>query len=406
MRAAAGALALPLEYAAWQPLPADAPVVLSYGMGDDSTAVLLRWLTEPASRDFALDRLIVVTAMTGDEFPDTLDLVERHVLPRLRQAGVRFVQVARGGPSDGDGIAVLDDSRSPTTLHGAGPWRLSDELRAAGTVPQVAAGRRLCSVKFKGWVIDTFLARDLRGARFRHVIGFNAEERNRAERDRSYSTGSRESEYPLIGWAWDRAACERYVEALVGEPWPKSCCTYCPFASDHHADRYRQFPEAGVDAVALEDTSRALNPAMALFGRKTLRGELAAAGLGDILAAADARRATEPASLYDVRRIIRAAGGDPARKGPAWRSVRTLATGTPAEVLAALHARAEAASVPVTFSDDAWRLPLIRRGSTYPTREQFVVVGPAGVADKQRPRFEEWWRRLAWCSSVATASGF
>jgi transposase len=40
-------------------------------MGVDSTALLLRWLHDPDSRDFDLDQLIVITAMTGDEFPDT-----------------------------------------------------------------------------------------------------------------------------------------------------------------------------------------------------------------------------------------------------------------------------------------------------------------------------------------------
>jgi hypothetical protein len=40
-------------------------VVMSYGMGADSTAILMRWLTEPASRDFDLQDLVVITAHTG-----------------------------------------------------------------------------------------------------------------------------------------------------------------------------------------------------------------------------------------------------------------------------------------------------------------------------------------------------
>lgn len=39
-------------------------VCLSYGMGLDSTCLLLRWLAEPASRDFDLSELVVVTAHT------------------------------------------------------------------------------------------------------------------------------------------------------------------------------------------------------------------------------------------------------------------------------------------------------------------------------------------------------
>jgi hypothetical protein len=43
-----------------------ARAVLSYGMGADSTALLLRWIHEPATRPCALDQLLVITAMTGD----------------------------------------------------------------------------------------------------------------------------------------------------------------------------------------------------------------------------------------------------------------------------------------------------------------------------------------------------
>jgi hypothetical protein len=42
------------------------PVVLSLGMGQGSVALLTRWLLDPASRGFDLDRLFVLTAMTGD----------------------------------------------------------------------------------------------------------------------------------------------------------------------------------------------------------------------------------------------------------------------------------------------------------------------------------------------------
>ncbi|WP_052069533.1 hypothetical protein [Streptacidiphilus albus] len=119
------------------------PVVLSYGMGLDSASILTRWLSEPASRDFPLARLTVLTAMTGDEPDVTRRLNEDHLLPLMRSTGTRFVQVSR--TSQQGGCTVLDDSRNPRKLIMRGPWRLSDELRASGTVPQVAAKRRLCS---------------------------------------------------------------------------------------------------------------------------------------------------------------------------------------------------------------------------------------------------------------------
>ena len=135
-------------------------VVLSYGLGVDSTSILLRYLTEPASRNFALDELVVITAMTGDEWADTGRDVEQHVLPLLRRHGVRYVQVARAQlltTKAGDGIVVLDDSRHPERVHLAGAYRLSDELTAAGTIPQ-SGGDRRCSLRAKGAVLDPVIA--------------------------------------------------------------------------------------------------------------------------------------------------------------------------------------------------------------------------------------------------------
>jgi hypothetical protein len=45
--------------------------VLSYGLGRDSSGILVRWLLDPASRDFDLSELIVIHANTGAEFHGT-----------------------------------------------------------------------------------------------------------------------------------------------------------------------------------------------------------------------------------------------------------------------------------------------------------------------------------------------
>ena len=137
------------------------PVILSYGLGVDSTAILLRWLLEPASRDFDLDDLVVVSAMTGDEWEKTGIDVETYLLPLLREHQVRFVQVARKQrlvSTSGEGIAVLSDTKEPTRLHLKGAFKLSDEMLQAGTIPQ-SGGARLCSVHAKGDALDPIIAR-------------------------------------------------------------------------------------------------------------------------------------------------------------------------------------------------------------------------------------------------------
>ena len=85
-------------------------VVLSWGLGWDSTAILVQWLEEPRSRDVDLDQLVVLTAMTGDEFTKTGRLAEDFVLPLLRLYVVRLVQVPQGGAAE-HGFVVLDDSK-------------------------------------------------------------------------------------------------------------------------------------------------------------------------------------------------------------------------------------------------------------------------------------------------------
>lgn len=374
-------------------------VVLSYGMGVDSTAILMRWLTDSSSRDFDLDDLVVITAMTGDEFPDTKRMVETHLLPRLREQRVRFVQVARAGLLQADGIVVLDDSRTPTTLHLEGRYKLSDELAQGGTVPQVAAGRRLCSVKFKGWPLDTWIASELRGRSFRHIIGFNADEPKRAAKDTSYSDEQRNSEYPLIEWGWGREFCEQWLLELVGERWPKSCCTYCPFARDNHLDRYRDEPDAAVKSMLMEHTSIALNPRMTLFSSKSIIRLVE----DDNPHAADEfyrQVADLEHAVYEVRRVFFAKRGDSSKKGSSARAVRTLSRGPAVTCHVDLRRRVEAESErlgrPITHSVEngvmrAWTHRA--RTDHYPTVERFLVVAPAGVADKQRPSFEGWWRQ-------------
>jgi len=156
--------------------------VLSFGMGVESSALFVRWADEAAARDFDLtEDLIVITAQTGDEYPDTKLLLERHILPRMRAHRVRYVQVARAGHLEEDGIVVLSDTREPYEVYLDGAYKLSQELRAVGTVPQFS-GEHRCSLKFKAWVIETWLRREMSGEPYRHAFGYNATESKRIEK--------------------------------------------------------------------------------------------------------------------------------------------------------------------------------------------------------------------------------
>lgn len=355
-------------------------VILSYGLGVDSSAILANWLHHPSSRDFDLKDLVVITAMTGDEFVDTHEVVTTHMLPLMREHGVRFIQVARAGRLEEDGIVVLDDSRSPQRLYTEGAFKLSDELRHAATVPQYANGRRQCSIKFKGWVLDLVIETLTRGKPFRHVMGFNADpyERDvRAKRDSSYSTVQRKSEYPLIEWGATRSKCEAYLFNWTGIEWPKSCCVMCPFFGSQ-IDRYKRIPSAGIFALGIEHMSLAMNPRMGLYSHGNLRDKIDPS----ILSLFEQGLHAEPEwTLYRVRRAYRA-------KGKADRHLELYANGTREEMTSML--RRMGTPERVEGSD---RVYIHRRQSdVYPTAEEMFVLAPSG-ADEKEGNIEVSWAK-------------
>ena len=368
-------------------------VVLGYGLGVDSTAILLRWIHEPETRPCDLSELLVITAMTGDEWPESGRLVREHILPLMREHGIRYVQVARHGARKADGITVLSDSSRPGTLHLDGDYRLSDEMNASGTVPQVG-GIRKCSMKAKGAVIDEFLARTLEGAPFMHAIGFEANELSRAVRDARYNTEQRTGFYPLIGWDWDRAKCEAYITEKTGATWIKSACTFCPFALANKAgqarvkDMYSCEPDSGVGALVMEYRSLCLNPNQGLIKEGSLLQLLIGTRRHNtVLRAWGQRMRSLEWRVYEVRRVALPTANDPS-KGVWSRSVRSIAAGSREEMdreLAALAA-SEGAEVE-TDSLAVSRVHLARRGGTFPAYEHMYVVAPAGAADKEPKAF-------------------
>ncbi|MDX2554716.1 hypothetical protein [Streptomyces stelliscabiei] len=433
--------------------------VLSYGLGADSTAILLMFLAAPERYGLARDLsdLVVVHAVTGDEWPDSLSYVDRLVLPLLRRAGVRLVQIARGGPEDADGVVILDDSRQPRRIFSQGPWRLSDELRAAGTVPQMANGRRTCSIKFKGWCLDAWAAHEFGTSSFRRVIGYHAGEMGRAEKDTSIQRRLNaeagrsicEPHYPLIVAKMDRAAVEAYVLAQLGEPIRKSYCAQCPFSGvcasrDAHEDRLRAHPHVAADVLRMEYVSQALNERVALYGTTSLRKRLTNDGQNTAVLDAFALSLDQaPHAVYEVRRIYFTARTDDcrqwhggncrtprwwcrqprtekcvqghpagrfepwcsgywdscrgqAKKGQAWRSVRTVFEGTRQAAETYVRAMAVAYDMRLERGEHSGieRAHYLTEGDSYPTASAYLVAAPAGVHDKQRPRFEERFTQL------------
>jgi site-specific DNA-cytosine methylase len=401
------------------PEPADEPdqvepeaprrTVLSYGLGVDSTAILLRWLTDPASRPCDLADLIVITAHVGDEFASTLELVERHVLPLLREHGIRFVQLGRKGKT---GLKVLDDSREPARLYADHSFKVSDEYRSGGTIPQTA-GDRKCSMRAKGEIIDAWLLAELGDQVFDHVIGFEANEPGRAKRDATFTRElvgpkkaarmpNRAPSYPLITWGWDRQRCIDEIAELVGVVWPKSACTFCPFSCGKAEvmARFEAEPEAAHLALELEALALALNPRAKLYKRHSAREKMAAAGLDAILAEHGRRLDAATWALYSVTRVFTPSGG-------AVRKLEVLQTGTREAVSLALSDAAARDGLAVQLDDDGFRRAWAshrrtvtervksgkgtrKRERTLPCVESYLVAGLAGAEPKTNAAFDTY----------------
>ncbi|MCC9186698.1 hypothetical protein [Mycolicibacterium mageritense] len=379
--------------------PSTPRVVFSYGMGADSTAILLRWLHDPSSRDFDLDELVLITSMVGDEFAQTRIDVTEAVLPRLREFGVRFIQVGRSQRTvtrAGDGLAVFDDSRHPEHLYFAGDYTLSTELLTAGTVPQLGGSRR-CSLRSKAACLEPVIAKITAGQPYRHVIGYQADELGRARKDSLYNTELRTGWYPLIEWGYTRQDCLDLIEQLTGRRWMRSACGFCPFAlatSRGRAEtfaRYRAEPDRAIQALTMEHVSLALNERQGLIGDRRLIDEIRAAGLHDITAQFEDYILTVPHAVYDVRRVIRPRPADPTKPGTAVRSVTQLDTGTQEAMAHALT------DMPGVLHHGPTGIPskvLRRREDTpaYPQLEHFYVAAPAVVDTKAGPGFDQAWQ--------------
>ncbi|MER0477015.1 hypothetical protein ABR737_01350 [Streptomyces sp. Edi2] len=394
------------------PASTQAPVeyVINWGRGVDSTAYLVAMLDDPARHSVDLERACVITMATGDEWPDSDADAEHFILPLLKARGVRLVQLARGGQAAQAGIDVLDDSRSPERLIRRGRWSLWDEMESNGTVPQ-QGGIRKCSIRAKGDVGDRWLKLATGGRPFRQMIGFNADETGRRERDRLANKNPlRTGVYPLIDLGWGRQRCEDFLLERLGVRWKKSYCTFCCYpvsmgAMAAHLDRMRAFPEIAGRVLRLEYTAMRLNPNAQLFGRRSLLEQFDAARESDrpVLDAFAQELASCPWAVYHLRRLLPPSTKDPAKPGEWLRSVRRLRTDRPADLArtvervgARIGARLE---VEEQFgSVRAWKR---ERGKTLPVTEEFLVTAPAYVVDKQKDVFEAKW---AWHTGLQPLS--
>jgi hypothetical protein len=411
--------------------------VLSYGLGVDSTAILLRWIYEPETCPCPLNEITVITSMTGDEFDQTGKDVIEHILPLMRKHGIRFVQVARHGQYEADGITILSDSREPHILYIKGDYKLSDELAASGVVPSYS-GPHTCSLKSKAAVIESWLDNHYDSVCFGHAFGysaeeptrviesddgirkrneklavrvekeaarnvafgFNSEEMGRVKKAEEYDTPQRIGFYPLVEWGWTRQECIDYILSKTGIIWQKSACVYCPFGHNKAnlvqlQTRHIEHPIQVAESLMLERMSLALNPRGQLYRAETLMEMTMRAGNAAALNFFQASLDGGEWAIYRVRRLYGVKAGtegtDEPKKGTVQRAVEKLVIfKSEQRALEDLQYMTEAKHLEPVLQHGIHYAYVQRRGEGYPAREEYFVVAPERVEDKTRYGIEKF----------------
>jgi len=100
-----------------------------------------------------------------------------------------------------------------------------------GTVPVMPGGPHVCSLKFKGSVMQAWAEERWPGVSLGWLIGIEANEASRAGRFQKPKGNAHDYRYPLIDLGITREDCIAILQHL---DWPvpgKSSCVHCPFKS-------------------------------------------------------------------------------------------------------------------------------------------------------------------------------
>lgn len=252
--------------------------ILSYGGGQDSTAILDREL-----QTGGLNVDAVVFSDTGNEHPHTYETVAR-MQKRCEKAGLVFAWLKHG--ADG--------------FHSDAWPSLTGQWEAKGSITSRAFGKS-CTDNLKIKPIYKWLnahCAELLGEEIQDngkknilswvekhgkiamIIGIAKGEEKRlgGEFPQKWAQNSIERIYPLVAWGWDRQACQDYLgDAFlrVGRVWPSNCL-FCHYQSDQellwlsrrYPERYREW--VGHEARKIEKYQDRDGKNYGVYGAKLL----------------------------------------------------------------------------------------------------------------------------------------
>jgi hypothetical protein len=222
----------------------EGPLVVCYGAGVDSTALLI----ELARRQIRPD--LILFADVGAEKPETYNLIPT----------VNAYLEARGFPP----VTIV-------RLEGQ-KWRdLEHQCLDTRQLPALAFGSHSCSLKWKVQAQNKYMRQWepaliawSRGVRIIKTIGYDASPRDQKRSCRTFLPTAGQSDhryysfwYPLQEWGITRGDCGEIIRSAGLPDVLKSSCWYCPaMKRSEIVALYRNHPDLFARALAIEDSFR------------------------------------------------------------------------------------------------------------------------------------------------------
>ena len=205
------------------------PIMVSYGAGTNSTAMLIEMVRRGEHVD------VITFADTGGERQETYDYLLMFSAWLVERGYPEIIRVVKGGKAE----------------------TLEENCLRMNMLPSVAYGFKSCSLKFKVEPQEKFAnnwepAKQAwaAGEKVIKCIGYDAGEPQRAKFDEDKKYKWR---YPLIEWGMGRDECIEAIRA-AGLPLPgKSACFFCPNSKPREILDLPE--ELKLRAIALEENA-------------------------------------------------------------------------------------------------------------------------------------------------------
>ena len=183
------------------------PIIVSYGLGVDSTALLV------GLKRLGIRPTAILFSDVGNEKPGTY--AYRPIIDQwLRE----------------NGFPPITDIRYVPKRFKNGPYNtLLGNCMVNKTLPGISFGPKSCSAKWKGQPMDKWVRTQFPGQPVYRLIGYDAGPKDQKRCGGVIETIDRNFHfrYPLSVWGWDREGCKAAIQEEGLPVPPKSACFFC-----------------------------------------------------------------------------------------------------------------------------------------------------------------------------------